>query len=168
MSNILLPRQQGESPTERSIRMALLVLLTLAPSLIFVASLFFPTGPSAGECVPFRPASWVYGVVWTILVLLLSIYGARLARSNVLTKNQLYVQSFLTILTVAVAISWMWRYPIDKREGVTVFVFLAGVLSLLVPLSMESEINNGVLLMPLTIWVLFQTVVNAYETTCPL
>jgi tryptophan-rich sensory protein len=160
-----LPPLEGETTTSRSIRMAILGTLSIAPSTIFLASLFFPTGPSDGACVPFRPAPSVYGFVWTILILLLTIFGIRLARADI-SNNSRYIQTLLTVLTITLCIAWMWRYHIDKTEGVTVFILLAGVLSALLPLALSTDVYNGALLMPLVVWVAFQTVVTSYETTC--
>tara|TARA_Y100000748_G_scaffold304022_1_gene311349 strand:- start:1733 stop:2125 length:393 start_codon:yes stop_codon:yes gene_type:complete len=38
---------------------------------VYLINAFYPVGKEAGKNIPFRPPSWVFGVVWPILLILI-------------------------------------------------------------------------------------------------
>ena len=47
-------------------------LYLLLPMLsVYLVGVFYPIGKEAGKDIPFRPLSWVFGVVWPVLLLLI-------------------------------------------------------------------------------------------------
>ena len=38
---------------------------------VYLVGVFYPIGKEAGKDIPFRPPSWVFGVVWPILLILI-------------------------------------------------------------------------------------------------
>ena len=47
-------------------------LYLLLPMLsVYLVGAFYPVGKEAGKDIPFRPPSWVFGVVWPILLILI-------------------------------------------------------------------------------------------------
>jgi tryptophan-rich sensory protein len=141
------------------------VIWFVAPLLIFVFSSAFPSGPEDGKCVSWRPDPSVYIVAWIFIVLCLM--AAWLVISRNCTGNLAWiVQTILFFLVILLAIIWMWRYHVDKRDGIAVFVFLLMLLLFLLPLANNTSTWAAALLMPLFFWAVFQLGINCAELAC--
>ena len=110
-------------------------------------------GPSksAGSNVKFRPPSWVFGVVWPILYLLI---GLAWVKSK---KYSLYFIALIVLLNL-----WLITYVCQKNKLGGVYILL---LSLLCTLFIYTSVEkySKYLIAPLMIWLFFATLLNVFE-----
>lgn len=124
------------------------ILSALTPSLlIFLTSLLFPL-KNAGSEVPFRPPSYVFAIVWSILLIMLGI-------SWYFNTTHWYLYLTITLLLCL----WIIIYKYSK-----LFSFLELLLTIGVLFSMILIIDNYVwLLYPLLLWLIFASKLNFYQ-----
>jgi hypothetical protein len=71
--------------------------------------------------------------------------------------------AILFFLIIATAILWMWRYHVNKLDGISIFIILLFQLVMLLPIAHSTSVYGVSLLMPLFVWVIFQLIVSARE-----
>lgn len=131
-------------------------LLYLLPFTILLVN---KSTPQDGELVSWRPKPIIFAVVWSMLVLMMSLswYLSLNDGSNKLIN-------ILFILVILGCILWQYEYHREKSRGVTVFIFiLFSLVSLLVYLLGIGKLYSGILLIPLTIWIVIAMVMNIIE-----
>lgn len=121
----------------------------------YVASAACGMDETAGKDVSFRPPSWVFGVVWPILYVLLGVswvIAHRLKPSNSIIYGTLTL--FLTL--------WILTYSCAKNKTFAMYVLLESILAVIACMYVGNT-TSRVLLIPLLIWVTFATILNAAE-----
>jgi tryptophan-rich sensory protein len=144
------------------------VLAFLLPWAIFAANMFYPSGPTDGANVKWRPEPIVFAIVWTVLIIFLSVSWYLTIKNSVENKNQTMfnISNVLFVAVIASAVAWQIAYRKVKKDGVTCFIFL---LFFLVPLIsyllFNKLIYSAMLLMPLLIWSIVAMIMNIIEVS---
>ena len=113
----------------------------------FGVSLFCKMGGS-GTNVKFRPPSYIFGIVWPILYLLL---GLSWVHSNP-QQNQLVDGLFFTLSSLLAF--WIVVYACRKDKKNAVFVMVAILLAIALLMVLIPQ-KSKLMLTPLGIWILF-------------
>lgn len=135
------------------------MLLAAIPALLGYALSAACRMPSSDE-IPFRPPSWVFGVVWPILYTLLGIAWFRTAVS----RGVVSFASASYLLTSAMLAMWLVVYSCWKQTKNAVFVLLASVLCVAFNIALSAPAEK-LMVLPLIVWVSFATLMNAWQTT---
>ena len=83
-------------------------------------------GPSAGASVPWRPPPVTYGIVWTFLILTLAVAWWVISLSLIDKPNTIdwILLGIGFVFVVGLAILWMILYPLEKRNGISVSIYV--------------------------------------------
>lgn len=143
---------------------AVLIILALLPWTIPVVGAVprFRSSTEDGSNVVWRNSSWMYGVVWFTLLILINIATVLTLRHA--TIPQLAIYSVLLTGVIVFAVLWMVLYhTVSKQSGIDMFLLLLMTLSILLPFTMNIDNLAGSLLLPLLVWASFQLAVNVEE-----
>jgi tryptophan-rich sensory protein len=151
------------SKKEKKTRKILIGFASVIPTLIFFASLIWPTDSTAGESVKSRPPGWVFGFMWTFIVI--AVIVAWILVTMYTEDMGIVIGTFATFtIFIALAVTWQGVYhTIGVKEGS--WVLWSTVLSLIWTLmfSFQSNWVSGLLMtVPLT-WASFAAVLNTLE-----
>ena len=113
---------------------------------------------SSGSTVKFRPPSWVFGVVWTILYIL---FGLAWVISITSENNIILVDVFYSIITVLLT-SWIIVYSCYKNKKGGVYV-LVGCLCAIILAFNVSPLESRLMISPLLAWIILATLLNTFE-----
>jgi len=110
-------------------------------------------GPSrtAGASVKFRPPSWVFGVVWPILYILM---GMSWIRSKHLT--------FRFVILLILLNLWLLVYVCQKNKIGGIYIIFLSLLAALY-IFMDLDKSTKLLFAPLIVWLLFAAFLNTFE-----
>lgn len=145
---------------------ALSFFLALMPFLVvYGANMIWPSNDNDGKCVPFRPPGSSYGLAWGFLLLLFSWSWVNVLWNN--SSTEIGIASTMLVLLLIALVMWQKNYHQNRLNGVSGLVW---VMFLLLP-SIVYVYSTGnhwsaVLLLPLLVWVVFQTYVNSTEISC--
>tara|TARA_Y100001970_G_C14236933_1_gene862406 strand:+ start:427 stop:819 length:393 start_codon:yes stop_codon:yes gene_type:complete len=109
---------------------------------VYVVGAFYPVGNEAGKDIPFRPPSWVFGVVWPILLLLIGY-------SWVLRPG---LSSYYLLLTLLLA-SWSIFYANNRTLAFLNILITIGLSIYLILHKFKKK--SSYLLIPLVAWLSF-------------
>ena len=104
--------------------------------------------------IPFRPPSYVFGIVWSILYVLVGI-GWYLTNADL----------ELTILTLYCCL-WLFVYLYLKYKKISALVLVLTALSslnVIIQTMRHGGIEEGIIFIPLFIWLCFASYLNIYE-----
>jgi tryptophan-rich sensory protein len=122
----------------------------------------FKSTPTDGAVVAWRNSSWMYGLVWFSLLVLINVASVLFLRSSLQREAILF--AVLLTLVIASCIGWMVLYHMSgKHAGINMFLLLLLVLSIMIPFVYHSNSLAGSLLAPLFVWASFQLSVNIQE-----
>jgi len=113
---------------------------------VYLVSMFYPVNDS--KDVSFRPPSYIFAIVWPILLLLLG-YSWNL-RPNI----------SLYILLILLLSGWLILFRLSKKVA-----FYELILTLLLSIFLlfyKYETTSSLLLIPLILWLSFAVVLNFY------
>ena len=118
-------------------------------------------GSSDGELVKSRPPPAFFGLIWFVIVIILSVVWYHV----VLLEKRSWRRScthWLLALTVALCLLWLWVYhrPHGVRYGVYVMWMLIGTLALLRAVAAPLHIKFSELLVVPIVWALYAAVMN--------
>tara|TARA_B100001741_G_C16489314_1_gene568885 strand:- start:692 stop:1057 length:366 start_codon:yes stop_codon:yes gene_type:complete len=109
---------------------------------VYLSGLFFPIGKDSGKDIPFRPPSWVFGVVWPILLLLIGY--------SWVLRPKLSVYYF--ILTILLS-SWSMFYANNRILAFINILLTIGFSIYLILHKFKKK--SSYLLIPLVLWLSF-------------
>tara|TARA_Y100000389_G_C17466422_1_gene526072 strand:+ start:3919 stop:4341 length:423 start_codon:yes stop_codon:yes gene_type:complete len=117
----------------------------------YTVSAFCGPTKSSGASVKFRPPSWVFGVVWPILYILIGLAWINSKR---------YTYYFFTLIILLNL--WLITYVCQKNKLGGVYILL---LSLLCTLFIYTSVEkySKYLISPLIVWLFFATLLNTVE-----
>jgi len=117
----------------------------------YITSFFCSPNNKSGLSVKFRPPSWVFGIIWPILYLLI---GLAWVNSKEQTLYFLFLIIFLCL--------WLIIYNCKDNKKNAVYILF---LSLLSSFFIYTNVNNFSknLITPLIIWLLFAGLLNIIE-----
>ena len=148
-------------------RIPLSFFLFLLPFVVvYGANAIWPSSERDGQCVKFRPAGGSYATAWSFLLFLFAWAWVSVLWRN--TPGQSVVISALFVLLLTTLVLWQKNYHTkDKREGVTAFIWVLFFLCQAILYTYSTGNHwSSVLLLPLLVWTVFQTAVNASELKC--
>lgn len=118
-------------------------LYLLLPMLsVYLVGAFYPLGKEAGKDIPFRPPSWVFGVVWPILLILIG-YSWTLRPG---------LTNYYLLLTLLLS-TWSIFYANNRMFA---FFNILATISLTVYLILHKfKKKSSYLLIPLLVWLSF-------------
>jgi benzodiazapine receptor len=123
----------------------------------FIVSMNCKMGKDSGKSVKFRPPSYIFGIVWPILYILLGL--SWINSSRVIKDKKI---DFLFFIVSSLLAIWIVVYSCMKDKHNSVFVLLATLLALVVLMILIPE-KSRLLLAPLMVWVFFAMLLNTSE-----
>jgi tryptophan-rich sensory protein len=116
-------------------------------------------GENAGDCIPWRPPGYVFGIVWPILYLLIGI--SMIFASRIVTSPMVvFTYSVLVLLLAA----WPIVYTCvgNKKAGVAIIILslIAAAYAII-----QGDVLSQVTLAPLILWLCFALTLNVAEVT---
>lgn len=115
-------------------------------------------GQNAGKVVKFRPPSFVFGIVWPILFLLLGISWIIAVRNTEFVKTTILVY-LLTTLSLGL---WTYVYGCLKMKKEASWVILLSIMASIASFSQGNDISK-LLISPLIAWLIFALLLNTTE-----
>jgi tryptophan-rich sensory protein len=135
------------------------VVYFLLPSILVFGSQLLTRGGvrSAGDTVKFRPPAYVFGIAWTLLLLML---GMSWVVASQKTHAKVLCITMYALLTVSLT-SWVSVYQRSKAAASWTLIV---VLSLALGAAFTSgDVYAQTLLAPLIAWVVFAMIMNTTE-----
>lgn len=142
--------------------------ILFAPLLMsLIVQRILPSDFSTNKKVFFQPPGYVFGIVWTILYVLMGVYFRNtLQRKGGQTKHVL-----LTLLVLNLCVNLAWTPVVNNMRRYTTGVYMIGVMLLLTlsNLVIDDMVWNKAMLVPYFTWLLFALLLNIelarlYET----
>ncbi len=118
------------------------IYLLLPMFSVYLSGLFFPIAKDSGRDIPFRPPSWVFGVVWPILLLLIGY--------SWVLRPKLSVYYF--ILTILLS-TWSMFYANNRILAFINILLTIGFSIYLILYKFKKK--SSYLLIPLVLWLSF-------------
>ena len=119
------------------------------------------TKSSAGSSVKFRPPSWVFSVVWTILYLSIGISWILSLRAPG-DQSQLLINIMYIKLMVVLSL-WLVLYScMNQKKWALVIMVLALMVTLMTYTIVSSLVAKG-LLVPLFVWLVYALLISVFE-----
>ena len=135
------------------------VLSLLAPVSLFVLGRVFPV--TQETTILFQPPSWVFGVVWFILSVLIGVITARMFWTR---QHLAYLPLFLVTLVLWCA--WIFVNHLGRKDISLVVLILSGlcVVGYISYLSyFRHLVSSSLLLVGAVTWLLFASAMNGVE-----
>lgn len=121
----------------------------------FAASLICRIGKTAGATVSFRPPSWVFGIVWPILYILLGfswIYAHREDKLNNIPYS----------ILVGLLVAWIIVYGCLDRKNIGLWIISLSILAA-VMCCIVGNTESRLLIAPLIVWLFFALLLSVIE-----
>jgi len=109
---------------------------------VYLVGVFYPIGKEAGKDIPFRPPSWVFGLVWPILLILIG-YSWTLRPG---------LTNYYLILTILIA---TWSIFYANNRTLAFFNILATIGITIYLILHKFKKKSSYLLIPLLAWLSF-------------
>ena len=109
-------------------------------------ALFFPISKTSGQKIWFRPPSYVFAIVWPLLLLLIGY-------SWYLRPNLSFYYAFLTLLLSTWSILWAYSKLYSLFNIISTLFFTLYLIFF----------KYSYLLIPLFLWLCFASVLNVYS-----
>jgi benzodiazapine receptor len=133
------------------------MMLLVAPFVSgYSASAICGMDETAGKDVSFRPPGWVFAVVWPILYVLLGISWVVAHRLDPMNS---FAYGVLTLLLVL----WLFTYSCAGNKDFAMYVLLESIIAVLACMYVGNT-TSRLLILPVVLWLVFATVLNAAET----
>lgn len=113
---------------------------------------------NAGSVVKFRPPSYMFGIVWTILYILFGISWIITISKN---KNKLLIDLLYSLVTILLTL-WIVVYSCLKNKKGGVYVLFGTICSVILCMNI-SPIESRMMLSLLLTWLLLASLLNTFE-----
>ena len=121
----------------------------------YIVSMYCKMGGGSGKTVKFRPPSYVFGIVWPILYLLLGLSWVNSYKGNKAIDILFFLlSSFLAL--------WIIVYACMKDKKNAIFVMLAIILTISL-LMVQIPKKSQLYLVPLAVWIFFAMLLSTTE-----
>lgn len=121
----------------------------------FITARLCPIDKSSGNNVSFRPPSFMFGIVWPILYILLGmawIYSSRINK---------YVHILYLLLNILLCL-WIFIYNCKNDPVKGVWILMVCILACVYCIIIGPQISRY-LIAPLLVWLLFATSLNMFQ-----
>ncbi|RME89836.1 MAG: tryptophan-rich sensory protein [Verrucomicrobia bacterium] len=152
-----------DARTEKTFFVVAIPFFAAAAAAAASGSLFPADGPwyQSLTAPAFRPPSWIFGPVWTVLYVLIALAGARLARHLGGPRGGLAVG----LWSLQMVLNALWTPAFfgahDLFAALVVVLLLGATIAVLIALSWRLERLAALLLLPYLGWVTFAAILNA-------
>jgi tryptophan-rich sensory protein len=137
------------------------IIIVLIPALSgFLTSRICNVGNEAGVEVKARPPPIVFGIVWSILYVLIGISWMLLRNCNCKNRN---VVDILYITLIILLNSWVVMYGCKKNKKYALYVLPISILCNLILVMYGLNSISSYLLLPLLVWLNFAMLLNYTE-----
>jgi tryptophan-rich sensory protein len=146
------------------LRLAVFLLLNFGA--LALGAKFTSTGATSEwynnlEKAPWTPPGWVFGIVWSMIMLFLSIFMTKVSYLNKnigLIFTLYFVQLFLNIV-------WNPSFFYFHKTGLSLLIIIALtiIVSLMITVEINSQNQHYVWLVPYFIWLIIATSLNYYS-----
>ena len=141
-----------------NIRNWIIFLLPLV--LVMVTSSICKIGKEAGSNVKSRPPGYVFGIAWTILLLLLGLAWVHALEVNdEISKNHVYW--FYGLLTISLMM-WIILYGCGKNSLAATWTIIISIMLALQSYTVGSN-SSKLLISPLIAWLIFALMMGMQE-----
>lgn len=113
---------------------------------------------NAGSVVKFRPPSYMFGIVWTILYILFGISWIITISKN---KNKLLIDLLYSLVTILLTL-WIVVYSCLKNKKGGVYVLFGTICSVILCMNI-SPLQSRMMLSLLLTWLLLASLLNTFE-----
>lgn len=122
------------------------------PSILgYITSMICGPTKDAGKTVRFRPPGWVFGIVWSILYIMLGVAWSR---------HMEYTSLFITLQLLLNG--WLVMYGCVKNKVYSLYILYLSVVNVL-HLIVSIDSSNRYLLIPLFVWLQFASLISSHE-----
>lgn len=129
----------------------------------FIFGYMCRVGGSAGADIVWRPPSWFFGFIWTVLYTLLGYVWYRIFQ---LDKYSIECNVFMTLLIIFLN-TWVVLYSNNcgkSQKTYAVYILFINILVLLLLLNyLRNDSTSQALLLPLLVWLLAALLLNVQE-----
>ena len=137
-------------------------IIVLIPLLLStLQQMVFPSNFQKNKKVFFQPPGYVFGVVWTILYLMLGLYAFRLLNEQ--KKSLTSCDIFLFVLFVFnIIINLAWTPVVNNLRMFTTGIYMIATMITitLIMIVLENDKINKALLIPYLSWLFFALLLN--------
>jgi len=112
----------------------------------------------AGKTVPATPPSWIFGVVWSILYVLIGLAWVQLRKQ----KYQITVDILFILLIISLN-SWIFIYSCQKQKKNALYILFISFIISLGTWGYSIGTNQMFYLTPLVGWLFFAVLLNFTE-----
>lgn len=139
----------------------------LLGSTIPASQFVWPVGRGAGAVVKSRPPPWFFGIIWSIIVVIIGFVWYIVAKKQEAGSTDERRAATATLwglgITVALCIMWMSVYSKNRKYGVFVmWPLVATLLATALTASRLSIIAADLLVIPI-VWATYAAVLNMLE-----
>ena len=117
----------------------------------YFTTLFCKPGSNAGKIVKFRPPSYIFGIIWPILYIMLGL-------AWIYSKEQSLIYLLITILLC----SWLILYSCIKNKLGSLYILFLILMMLCFAYTNSNKISKN-LIIPLIIWIFFAIILSVFE-----
>lgn len=134
--------------------------LILVPQLLSLLMQFlFPSDFSTNKKVFFQPPGFVFGIVWTLIYILLGFYLYLLVQQR---KSNKYFTYMLTLFIINMLFNLTWTpiVNIHKKYIMGIFLIALMIFTLFMLISIDNKPVNRSLLIPYLSWLFLALLLN--------
>jgi translocator protein len=134
--------------------------LILVPQLLsLLMQLLFPSDFSTNKKVFFQPPGYVFGIVWTLIYIMLGFYLYLLVQQR---KSNQYFTYMLTLFVINLLfnLSWTPIVNIHKKFKLGILLIALMIFTLFLLISIDNKPVNRSLLIPYLSWLFLALLLN--------
>ena len=138
--------------------------IILVPQLLSLLFQYvFPSNFKDNKEIFFQPPGYVFGIVWTIIYLLLGVYLYLLIQQR---KTNEYFTFMLSvyIINLLLNLSWTPVVNVQKKYKLGIFIIALMIFTVLTLIAIDDKRLNRTLLIPYVSWLLLALLLNVELT----
>lgn len=138
--------------------------IILVPQLLSLLFQYvFPSNFKDNKKIFFQPPGYVFGIVWTIIYLLLGVYLYLLIQQR---KTNEYFTFMLSvyIINLLLNLSWTPVVNVQKKYKLGIFIIALMIFTVLTLIAIDDKRLNRTLLIPYVSWLLLALLLNVELT----
>ena len=134
--------------------------LIFLPQLLSISSMLaFPSSFDDNEKVFFQPPGYVFGIVWTILYMLIGIYLYKLVIGR---KTNKYFKFMIVVLIINLLFNLSWTPVVNyyKQYISGIFMIAVMIMTTFLLITIDNNEMTRVLLVPYLSWLFMALLLN--------